>query len=86
MQAIINTDITTEWTDIEIDKTRVSGKYAFWTRGGAAFRVKKKGEATFLTMAEGKGLSIDNVSCIEGVLFQAQTVEGTDTIEVVITG
>ena len=84
MQAIINQAITTAWTDVEIDTIRTSGKYMFWSRGGADFRIRMTGGTAYATISAGEKVLIDNVNNIGGVLFQAQTVTGTEDIEVII--
>jgi hypothetical protein len=84
MQVIINQAITTAWADIEIDSVRTTGEYMFWARGGGAFRIRVSGTANYATIAANQKVFIDSIHAIGGVLFQAQTVSGTDTIELVI--
>ncbi len=84
MQAIINQAITTAWTNVEIDTTRTSGSFAFWSRGGTDFHVKMPGGSAYLTVSDGAKIGIDNIETIDGVLFQAKAISGTETIEVLI--
>ncbi len=85
MQAIINQAITTAWTDVEIDQIRASGNYEFWSRGGAAFRIRMPGQTAYATIKANSRIKVKGVYAVGGVLFQAQTITGSETIEVLIS-
>lgn len=83
---IINADLTTDWTDIELKRTYLSGSCKFWTRGGTAFQIRNKNTSEIATILEDVKTNFLDIKTIDGAVFQARTISGTDTLEMIILG
>jgi hypothetical protein len=83
---IINQNLTESWADVSLKRTYLSGSCQFWTRGGAAFQVRQKGKTEVATILADEKDELLDLKSIDGVVFQAKTVSGTDVLEMLVFG
>ncbi len=83
---IVNQDLTSDWADVSLKRTYINGSCFFQTRDGTSFQIRKKGGSQIMTILPDNKYSLPDLKSINNVIFQAKTISGTDTLEMLISG